>query len=414
MKIRIAGRRFGAAVCIGLIATAALTIPAQAKSSHRGDLIDITPIAEASRNTIIDDLTAGGFTFTPDQVRNPVHAYRLTYRTIDENGKATTASGLFVLPDTNNRSISTITYLHGTMAGRDEAPSVADRSNDLYASYLYSSAGYATVAPDYVGLGTGPGLHPYLDVADATDASVDMLDAARTAAHQLGRNLRQDVYVNGFSQGAVVALGLGRALQDGAVRGMRAAAIAPISGPYELENAEIPAALSTDPAQLSQADSTFYLAYTLTAWQRVYHIYTDPSAVFQAPYDKTVPPLFNGANDEDVIFPKLPSTPQQLITPAFVAELNHPTGRLLAALRANDDTCSNWRPTMPIRFFYADGDEQVSAADTTQCRADLTAHGVPSTVVDVGTVGHSASAQRSVTQVLTWFGAPWFDASRSR
>lgn len=405
MTIRIAGRRFGAAVCVGLIATAALTVPAQATPHQRGDLVAITPIDSASRQTIINNLTDHSFTFTPDQVQNSVHAYRLTYRTVDENGKATTASGLFVLPDTNNRDISTITYLHGTMAGRDDAPSVSSPSNDRDASYLYSSAGYATVAPDYVGLGTGPGLHPYLDVADATDASLDMLTASRTAAHQLGRNLKADVYVNGFSQGAVVAMGLGRALQGGAIRGMYAAAVAPISGPYELRNAEIPAALSTDPTQLSQVDSAFYLAYFLVAWQRVYHIYGDPSAVFQAPYDKTVPPLFNGDNDEDVIFPKLPSTPQQLLTPAFLAQLRHPSGRLLAALRANDSTCSNWRPSMPIRFFYADGDEQVSPADTTQCRADLAAHGVRTTAVDVGTVGHFASAQRSVTQVLTWFGA---------
>src|SRR5205807_8387772 len=116
-----------------------------------------------------------------------VHAYRLTYRTIDENGKPTTASGLLVLPDTGRRDISTITYLHGTMAGRTDAPSVEPEGNDRYASYLYSSAGYATVAPDYVGLGTGPGQHPYLDVAAETDASVDMLDAARDAAHRLGR-----------------------------------------------------------------------------------------------------------------------------------------------------------------------------------------------------------------------------------
>lgn len=405
MRIRLGAKRIGASVCACLIAAAALALPASAKDNQRGELIDITPIGSASRQNIIDDLKAGEFTFDPNQVRSSVHAYRLTYRTIDENGKATTASGLFVLPDTNNRDIPTITYLHGTMAGRDEAPSVEPEGNDRYAAFLYSSAGYAAVAPDYVGLGTGPGLHPYLDVADATDASVDLLDASRTAARRLGRQLRPDVYVNGFSQGAVVAMGLGKALQNGAVPGMRAAAIAPISGPYELQGAEVPASLGlADPGQINPADAAYYLAYVMVAWQRVYHIYRDPSEVFRAPYDRTVPPLFNGDNDEDVIFPKLPPTPRQLVTPAFLAELTHPTGRLLAALRANDATCSDWRPRMPIRFFYANADEQVDPADTVQCRADLAAHNVGSTAVDVGAVGHSASAQRAVTQVLAWFG----------
>ena len=407
MTIRTGVKKIGASVCIGLITAAALTLPAQADpnqaSPNRGALIDITPIGTASRPDIVGDLTSFHFTFDPSQVRNSVHAYRLTYRTIDSNGRPTTASGLLVLPDNDNRDITTITYLHGTMSGRDEAPSVGPRSSDRYASYLYSSAGYATVAPDYVGLGTGPGQHPYMDVADATAASVDLLDAARVAANRLGRQLRSDVYVNGFSQGGVVAMGLGKALQHGAVPGMRARAIAPISGPYALQDTEIPASLGAGPTPLNQTDAAFYLAYVLVAWQRVYHIYSDPSEVFQAPYDRTVPPLFNGDHDEDVIFAQLPSTPEQLIKPAFLAELAQPTGRLLAALRANDATCSDWRPRMPIRFFYADGDEQVAPGDTARCRADLAAHGVATGAVDVGTVGHSESAHRSVGAVLAWF-----------
>ena len=113
--------------------------------------------------------------------------------------------------------------------------------------------------------------------------------------------------------------------------------------------------------------------------------------------------LFNGDNDESVIFPQLPATPEQLLTPAFLKELKHPTGKLLAALRTNDNACADWRPTMPIKFFYADGDEQVAPADTAGCRADLSAHGVRTTSVDVGDVGHSESAERAVTQVLRWF-----------
>jgi dienelactone hydrolase len=404
MRIRTAGKWLAATVCIGLATTAALTLPAQASqhdnAKHRGDLIGITAIGSATPENIVDDLTDGNFTFSANQVRNSVHAYRLTYRTIDENGKPTTASGLLVLPDTKNRDISTITYLHGTMAGRAEAPSVESESNDRYASYLYASAGYAAVAPDYVGLGTGPGEHPYLDVADATDASVDMLEASRDAARRLGRNLNSDVYVNGFSQGGVVAMGLGRALQQGAAPGLLVKAVAPISGPYELETAELPAALN---GQLNPADSTFYLAYVLTAWQRVYHIYRDPSQVFRAPYDRTVPAMFNGDHDEEYIFPKLPPNPQQLLTPAYLAQLQHPTGALLAALRTNDATCSDWRPAVPVRLFYANADEQVAPADTAQCRAQLTAHGGRTTAVDVGAVGHSQSAERAVTQVLRWF-----------
>jgi hypothetical protein len=399
-----------AAVCAGLV----LAAPAQAAApktgsasmaqqvdSARGTLLSSTPLGAESTTQIADDLRSMHFVFDPSQVRDSVHAYRLVYRTVDAAGRPTTASGLFVLPDTGNRNPQVITYLHGTMAGKDEAPSVAT-GGDRTAAFLYSSAGYATVAPDYVGLGTGPGLHPYLDVAAATDASVDMLEAARTAGDRLGRQLRPDVRVNGFSQGGVVAMGLGRALQAGAAPGLGLAAIAPISGPYQLRTAEIPAALTV--SQLDKADSTYYFAYLLTAWQRVYHIYDNPAEVFRAPYDKTVPPLYDGQHDEDAIFPNLPATPEQLITPAYLKQVAHPRGRLLAALRANDNTCSDWLPRVPVRFFFASGDEQVAPANTAQCRQELTAHGVPTTTVDVGDIGHTESAKRSASQVLTWFG----------
>lgn len=392
-----------AAVCAGLVLVpnAGSASAAQPVDSARGTLLSSTPLGVESATRIVDDLRSMRFVFDPSQVRNSVHAYRLVYRTVDAAGRPTTASGLFVLPDTGNKYPQVIAYLHGTMTGKDEAPSVAT-GGDRTAAYLYSSAGYATVAPDYVGLGTGPGLHPYLDVADATDASVDMLEAARTAASRLGRQLRPNVLVNGFSQGGVVAMGLGRALQAGTAPGLRLAAIAPISGPYRLQTAEIPAALTV--SQLDNADATFYFAYLLTAWQRVYHIYDDPAKVFRAPYDKTIPPLYDGRHDENAIFPNLPATPEQLVTAAYLKQIEHPTGRLLAALRANDKTCADWRPRVPVRFFFADGDEQVAPADTTQCRQQLTAHGVPTTVVDVGGVGHTESALRSVSQVLTWFG----------
>jgi len=396
-----------AVVCAGLVLaapaqTASALVAHQVDNAHggRGTLLSSTPLGAESTTQITEDLRARQFAFDPSQVRSSAHAYRLTYRTVDAAGRPTTASGLFVLPDTGNRNPQVITYLHGTMAGKDEAPSVATGS-DRTAAFLFSSAGYATVAPDYVGLGTGPGLHPYLDVADATDASVDMLEAARTAGNRLGRQLRQNVLVTGFSQGAVVAMGLGRALQAGATPGLRLAAVAPISGPYHLQNAEIPAAFTI--SQLDKADATYYVAYLLTAWQRVYRIYDNPAEVFQAPYDKTVPPLYDGQHDERAIFPNLPATPQQLLTPAYLRQIEHPTGRLLAALRANDNTCSDWRPRVPVRFFFADGDEQVAPANTTQCRQDFTARGVPTTVVDVGGVGHSESARRAASQVLTWF-----------
>jgi hypothetical protein len=77
----------------------------------RGALLTITRLGTESTARTIDDLTSRQFVFDPHQVRNSVHSYRLTYRTVDAAGRPTTASGLFVLPDNGNHDPQVITYL---------------------------------------------------------------------------------------------------------------------------------------------------------------------------------------------------------------------------------------------------------------------------------------------------------------
>lgn len=72
----------------------------------------------------------------------------------------------------------------------------------------FGAAGFAAVAPDYLGLGKGPGAHPWKDVPSETSASLDMLRAARQFVPREGRILDGRVLATGFSQGASSALGL--------------------------------------------------------------------------------------------------------------------------------------------------------------------------------------------------------------
>ncbi|MFI2207540.1 hypothetical protein ACH47Z_44235 [Streptomyces sp. NPDC020192] len=51
---------------------------------------------------------------------------------------------------------------------------------------MFAGAGFAAVAPDYLGLGLGTGLHPYMDIGSETTVSVDMLKAARAFEAEKG------------------------------------------------------------------------------------------------------------------------------------------------------------------------------------------------------------------------------------
>jgi hypothetical protein len=328
-----------------------------------------------------------------------VDAFRLRYATVGVDGAPTTASGLLVLPRVPARRLRTVSYTHGTMAARADAPS---RSLDSLAGasvLLFGGAGFATVAPDYLGLGDGPGRHPLVHAASEATASLDMLRAAHAFAARHHRELAADTLVTGFSQGGQAAMALGRLLQEGADPHLRLRALAPMSGPYDMEHAELPAVLD---GRLDPSTSNYYISYLMRSWQPIYHVYDRPGDVWKAPWAGRMARLFDGRHDDVAILKRLPRGLPQLFTPAFRARLAHPDGGLAAGLRANDTTCE-WRPRVPVRLYAARRDRQVAFADSRHCAAQLRAHGARPRLIDVGPVDHFPSTLRATPRVVEWF-----------
>ncbi|MCQ4207164.1 alpha/beta hydrolase [Streptomyces longispororuber] len=373
--------------------------PAQhAAAAWRGGLVALEPVASFDRAAVTRWLAEREM--DTGTVRHGVTAYRLTYRTLDAHGRPTTATGLFTLPTGGGHRLGLVSDTHGTMVNRDYAPSVGDDFGRV-PSYLNAAAGKAVAAPDYLGLGKGPGRHPYMDTASSVTASVDMLRAAREAAHRLGRPLTGDVYATGFSQGGQVAMALGKALQDGADRHFRLRALAPVSGPYDLSGQEIPALYD---GRVNDTSGLFYTAYFLVAQNRLHPIYKDPGEVFRAPYADRVEALFDGDHSEEDVIKGLPATVRELLTPEFYDLMRHPTGALKEAIEGNDGACA-WKPSVPVRLYAGAADTDVPIGNAKSCAARLAAGGVRVPVLDQGKdADHFGSFTRSAPQVTRWFG----------
>ena len=401
--------RRGLAVAAALLLTGLAVAPVAAAAertgySGRGELVSVTPVADRGAQQVRAFLA--GRDVATDSVRYGVRAYRLTYRTVDPYGRPTTATGLLTLPKGlpegfpkgGSHRLDLVSDTHGTMVNRDYAPSASEDFGRI-PSYLNASAGRAVAAPDYLGLGSGPGDHPYMDTHSSVTASVDMLRAARTAAQRLGRPLTGDVYVTGFSQGGQVAMALGRALQEGADRQFRLKALAPINGPYDIEGQEIPALFD---GRVNDVSAVFYIAYWLVAQNRLHPIYQDPSEAFRAPYASRVEGLYDGKHQEEDIITALAPTLKDLLTPSFYERLRHPAGGLLDAMRENDHTCA-WKPEVPVRLYTAAADTDVPAGNTRSCAGQLAGRGVPVKVVNQGDLDHFESFAVSAPQVVRWF-----------
>lgn len=135
--------------------------------------------------------------------------------------------------------------------------------------------------------------------------------------------------------------------------------------------------------QVAPAIAPYYVAYTLTSWNRLYHLYTQPDVAFRAPYAATVNALFDGSHSNESIIAALPSDIGALLTPKFLGLIRDPQGRFRHAFTVNS-IC--WTPPVPVRMYAASGDTTVPQANTLDCAQAIRAHGGQVQVVQVGNV----------------------------
>ncbi|GAB1509950.1 alpha/beta hydrolase [Actinophytocola sp. KF-1] len=380
---------------LAVVLAAAVLFPGAAVAAPPPAAVDdhtrATLLGSMSRQEVAAYLTGHGL--DAGTVRNDVDLYLSRYWTTGADGRPTTASALTVLPRTGARSLRTVTWLHGTRVYRGDTASRSDNL-DRAAAVLFAAGGDAVVAPDYLGLGTGPGTHPYMLARPTVTATVDAMRAGRAIAARSGRWLDREVLVSGFSQGGQAAMLVGRALRSS--REFELGAVAAIAGPYDIRGEELPAALD---GRLDGVSAVVYLGYAITAWNRSQKLYDTPSEAFRAPYDQVVDALFDSDHQEADVVRALPATPQELFTDAFLARLAHPTGALAEVLAANDDPC-RWRPRVPVRLYAGRADRDVVFANAESCASDLRAHRARDVrVVDLGDLDHFGSARAALPAI---------------
>ncbi|MEU4326701.1 hypothetical protein [Nonomuraea dietziae] len=384
-----------ALVCLSTAPVAA-SASARTAPSARGTVISATQVEKLDKKQVAERLKATGL--DPAQATYGVRAYRVVHTTVDPYGRPTTASQLVALPDNGERNLRVVSWLHGTTVYRGDVASMNPAATDRAAALLFASTGQAVSAPDYLGLGKGPGYHPYGNPRATVSAPVDALRATRAFAARSDRRLDRRVLISGFSQGGPATMMVGRALQQGEDSYFRLGALAPIAGPYHLSAFE--AAAADDRIRMA----SLYLAYFAIAADRFTGIYDSPAEAFREPYDQQVEELFDGDHKPQEIAQALPPTSAKLFTEAFLQKVREPTGRLKQLLTALDSTC-DWKPAVPVHIFHGKGDADVSFDNALYCRRQLKARGAAQSLTDVGDVDHNLSVRRALPQVAKEFAA---------
>ena len=145
--------------------------------------------------------------------------HRLSYLTVDGQGRTVTASGLVSVPVKAAGARSPVlSYQHGTIFKDAEAPSNHAVAGEV--PVILASLGYIVVAPDYVGYGVSRGAeHPYLLAAPSAAAVLDLLTAAKSWRRSQGIADNGQLFLAGYSEGGYVTMAAHRAMQAGTSSG---------------------------------------------------------------------------------------------------------------------------------------------------------------------------------------------------
>ncbi len=342
---------------------------------------------------------------------NDVELFKITYSTKDVFNELDTASGLIVIPKrTADYSYPRLVFQHGTVSSRIDVPS--NLKGGYEAGLFFGGLGYVTLLPDFLGLGTSRGLHPYVHADSEASAAIDMLHALDEFATQMDIVINDQLFVTGYSQGGHAAMALHREIEQNS-EAFTVTASAPMSGPYSISG------IMRDKMTLDES-SYFYPAYvhfTIVSYNYVYGLYDDIAEVFKPDY---VPFLRQFLDEEinlgglnDALIAKLIQNHgapipkymlQDSILNAVISDEMHPFN---IALRDND--LFDWKPEAPTRLYYCMADDQVPFQNSIIASEAITQNGAPNfEAIDVNPAAdHGECVEPAIIATALFFSQYW-------
>ena len=351
-----------------------------------------------SKAELDSTLNANGIPSVIAGTKWSVDAFKVNYNTVSWDSSLTTASGLMIVPKLPGCSFPIAVYAHGTILSKEQAPSRL-QGIEPYIGLVMASAGYVCILPDYLGLGDGPGLHPYQHKHTEATAIIDFIRATKEHLPSLNFTHNNQLFITGYSQGGHAAMAAQEWIQNNLQSEMTVTASVPMSGAYSMSGVM---------ADLMLSDSIYpepaYLPYIVFGWNQIYNFFTEPSEILASPWDTILPPLFDGSQDFSSVGQIAPDVPKTIfrleMVDSFIAD---PNFFFRVALRENDSY--RFTPTSPTKMLYCKGDKSVPYQNALTALAYFDSVGCQNCeALDVdSTLDHQPCAQLAVIYAKGFF-----------
>lgn len=353
-------------------------------------------------DSIITDFGVPGGIITAEY---GVDVYRVLYKTPYKTpGNLVTASGAVVVPKNTTCDVPLTVYFHGTSARRTAVPSYG--SSELLLGIIFAGTGNIVALPDYLGMGDCDSsviINPYIHRESQGSNGVNMIRSARNFIEDtLGINDNGQLFLFGYSQGGFVTVATLKMIEDFHQAEMPVTAAAPMSGPYDLIDAQV---------ELIASDSVYptpgYLPYIILGYQSIYGtLYDSIQQIFKSPYDTLIPPLFYGKQTSiGQINNLVTPVPKHMIQDSVVDAFTNDTSHFLRLLLAESHLL-DWAPQTPVNLIGCNGDDQVTFENSINAYQSWLANGSDSAKIqltDLGNFTHGGCIQFAMLNGLTYF-----------
>ena len=282
-----------------------------------------------------------------------VSTYKLRHVTKRASGESVIASGLVTVPKNIPIAPKLWMYSHGTITSKAEAPSNPGSTGNFVSSSL-SSIGTITLAPDYIGLGDGEGLHPFVHKESFVQSNIDFINAAKEALDEAGISYQNKILLSGFSEGGYSTMVTAEALEDGATD-VELLASFPMSGPYDLAEDMGNIILQEEPYE-----DRGFLPFVLLGYNGIYNLYDNLNDVFVDSVASRLDELYDGSNNLSTISSQLPAL-DELFQEDFKESFALYN---LFRQRLEENNGYEWVPTKPMFLMYCENDEAIPVANT--------------------------------------------------
>jgi pimeloyl-ACP methyl ester carboxylesterase len=343
-------------------------------------------------------LIFAGQTQLAGQINYPVDIYSYNYP-MNYQGKTITASGLICVPVTNGDNFPVVSFQHGTLVAKNEAPSASFSSVTSISIASLSGLGYILLIPDLIGFGASfEYFHPYLIKKNNVDAVTAMLGSLSDLPNGAlsGTNPNDSLFLAGYSEGGWITLAAMQEIENNN-NGWNLIGTACGAGPYNPEQ------LMQYVLQQESYPRPFFLAYVLLSFVEDGTITQGMEHYFNPPYAEKIPILFDGTLNGAAIDVELNTNTHELMQAGlFTYQQGSDYNELIASFNTNK--VDAWQNQTPLLLLHGTNDTYIPQELSDSIYSQFNALG--SNQVQYETIpftDHNSAATPAIVRSIDWF-----------